>query len=263
MTMRQLAARETSLRRLAEAIEEIEGQRRPRDERPASSGFPAIDRLLPEGGFQRGAIVEYLAAGSGGSGSGAGSLALAAAVSATAAGGTLVVVDRERMFYPPAVEAYGPEAASAAFDRLLVVRPENEDDERWALDQVLRSPAVAAALAWPSSTEGKDFRRWQLAAESGGALGFFVRPDAIRGDPSWAAVRLAVTPVSSGQMTNPFSAGTFSSERTAGPHRVLRVELLKCRGRAGGQATEVTIGDETHPVPVAARLVAPAPRLGA
>lgn len=260
MTMRQLAMRETSLRRLAEAIEEIEGQRRPRDERPASSGFAAIDRLLPEGGFQRGAIVEYLAACGG---SGAGSLALAAAVSAAATGGVLVVVDRERMFYPPAAEAYGAEADSAAFARLVVVRPENEHDERWALDQALRSPVVAAALAWPSSAEGKDFRRWQLAAEAGGALGFFVRPDAVRGDPSWAEARLGVAPVSRGRMTNEFSAGTFASERTAGPRRVLRVELLKCRGRAGGQAAEVTIGDETHPVSVAARVGASAPRLRA
>jgi cell division inhibitor SulA/protein ImuA len=247
---------QVSLQRLAAAIEQIEGQRRPRDERPVTSGFAAIDRLLPEGGFQRGAIVEYLATCGG---SGAASLALSAALSAVAAGGSLVVVDRERMFYPPAAIPWSTDPCSAdstAFDRLIVVRPENEDDERWALDQVLRSPAVAAVLAWPcnkaasskaaSSTAAKDFRRWQLAAELGGSLGFFVSPDAVRSEPSWAAVRLAVAPV--------------GGAPTSAPRRVLRVELLKCRGRAGGTTAEVTIDDETHPLPLVPPLVAPAPR---
>jgi protein ImuA len=258
MAARRLTTNDASLRQLAKAIEEIEGQRRPRDERPASSGFAAVDRMLPEGGFSRGAIVEYLATGNG---SGAGSLALAAAVSATAAGGVLVVVDRERMFYPRAAEAWSSEAWSGAFERMLVVRPENENDERWALDQALRCPAVAAALAWPSSTQGKDFRRWQLAAESGGSLGFFVRPDSVRGDPSWAEARLAVTPKCGGLMTDEFATNRFTNnERRTAPRRVLQVELLKCRGRAGGTTAEVAIGDETHPMPVVTPVVAAVPR---
>jgi hypothetical protein len=242
---------EISLHELAEAIERIEGARRSRDERPVGSGFAEIDRLLPEGGFPRGTLVEYVAACAG---SGAASLALAAAGSALADGGALVVIDREQTFYPLAVAAWGIE-----IERLILVRPENDRDERWALEQVLRSPAVAAALAWPVSKQGKDFRRWQLAAEAGGGLALFVRPDAARYEPSWAEVRLAVMPVGESPAKGAvkgfasYSSGfaTYTAAR-----RTLRVELLKCRGRAAGSSAEVSIDDATHPLPVAARVVA-------
>lgn len=262
---RRLSTTGGSLRRLAEAIERIEGTRRPRDGRPVASGFAALDRLLPEGGFHRGAIVEYLSAGGG---SAAASLALATARSAMlAAGGVLLVVDRERTFYPPAAAAWG-----ISLDRLILAWPDNDDDERWTLDQALRSPAVAAVLAWPADMEGNDFRRWQLAAEAGGSLGLFVRPDAVRGEPSWAEARLAVSPLAVATTVSaearPAASFPPSFVASSVPHRVLRVELLKCRGRAGGSMVEVAIDDATnhatngatHPVPVAKRLVASTPR---
>lgn len=252
---------EISLHELAEAIERIEGARRPCDARPVGSGFAEIDRLLPEGGFPRGTLVEYVAACAG---SGAASLALAAARSALADGGALVVIDREQTFYPPAVVAWGIE-----LERLILVRPENDRDERWALEQVLRSPAAAAALAWPASRQGKDFRRWQLAAEAGGGLALFVRPDAARHEPSWAGVRLAVMPLgcrrripSPLEVQTNASAKGFTSYSSGfatytAARRTLRVELLKCRGRAAGSSVEVSIDDATHSLPVVSRMVAP------
>ena len=87
----------------------------------------------------------------------------------------LAVLDPARGFYPPA-------AAALAIDleRLLIVRPGQRRDDSWALDQLLRSPAVGAVLAWPGDWEESIFRRLQLAAETGGGLGFLLRPGSAR-----------------------------------------------------------------------------------
>src|SRR6266404_1175180 len=130
-----------------------------------SSGSPALDWLLPDGGFCRGTLIEWLAADSeegkkvSGTesrrrgekrllnldsvpdtffgGGGAATLALTIACRACHEAGALVVVDRPRMFYPPA-------AAGLAIDWkwFVIIRPRNDRDEAWALDQVLRSPGV-------------------------------------------------------------------------------------------------------------------------
>jgi hypothetical protein len=100
----------------------------------------------------------------------------------------LVVVDRHGTFYPPAAAAWGMPLAN-----MIVLRPTNARDEAWALDQALRSRAVAAVLAWPPRLDDRAFRRLQLAAESSGAIGLFVRPASARREPTWADVRLSVT----------------------------------------------------------------------
>jgi protein ImuA len=213
-----------------------------------SSGCPALDRILPEHGFRLGTLVEWLSSGPG---DGAATLAFrAAARAADGDGRTVVVVDASGEFYPPAVIAQGIEPA-----RLIVVHPDNKADHTWALDQALRCPAVAAAVAWPdqsarhveheesvgcarptrqrnSKLDGRNFRRLQLAAEQGGGLGLLIRPDAVRGEPSWADVRLLVEPLR--------SASHY------GRPRRMRVVLLRCRGGLGERAVEVEINDESH-----------------
>src|SRR5260370_41153972 len=74
-----------------------------------SSGCPTLDRLLADGGFCRGTLVEWLAAGAG---SGAATLALAIAARGCREAGALVVVDRPpknfgRMCYAPAAAGFG------------------------------------------------------------------------------------------------------------------------------------------------------------
>ena len=107
-----------------------------------SSGYAALDRLLPENGFRRGTLVEWL---SHAPGDGTATLAFRAAACARSAGDgrAVVVLDRSGEFYPPAAVAQGIEPA-----RLIVVHPGNQADHAWALDQALRCPAVAAAVAW-------------------------------------------------------------------------------------------------------------------
>ena len=89
-------------------------------------------------------------------------------------GGALVVVDRSRLFYPPAAVGLGNR--SGATDRRA---PDSEADHAWALDQTLRSRGVAAV--WPVPTRTiTHLRRWQLAGETSGVLGLLLRGEAAR-----------------------------------------------------------------------------------
>jgi len=186
---------------------------------PISSGSDALDRLLPERGFAPGSLIEWLSPAAG---SGAASLALIAAREAMWEGGGVVVMDRREQFYPPAASAMGLD-----LERLVVVRAESESDELWALDQALRCPGVAAVWAELDCLDWRWFRRLQLAAEDGGAIGHFQRPLSVRGQPTWSASQLLVQP-----------------RPSRGPRR-FRIEVLRCRGGRGGGVVELAMDDVT------------------
>jgi protein ImuA len=210
---------------LDEQIRQFEAARRPRGRQMVSSGYPSLDRALPQGGLIRGSLVEWLAAGHG---SGAATLALAAACQACGESRTLVVVDRQRSFYPPAAVDLGMDAA-----RLVLVRPDNSPDELWAIDQSLRCEGVGAVLCWLEKLDDHTFRRWQLAAEASGALGLLVRSRQAEREPSWAELRFRVTPRS-----------------TIGVHRGLArrvvVQLLRSRGLGRAVTVELELPAETN-----------------
>ena len=215
---------------LRQRIAQFEGVHAERRPAVVSSGCEPLDRLMGGRGFYRGTLVEWLAVGEG---SGAGTLALAAAGAACRDGGVLVVLDQRREFYPPA-------AVNIAVDpqNLIVVHATGQADNDWALDQALRSPAVAAVLAWPEKLDTRTFRRLQLAAEESGVVGLLVRPASVRDEPSWADVRLLVEPL----LVGPLLVRPLLGSRR------LRITLLRCRGRASGQSIDVEINDETHTV---------------
>lgn len=224
------------LEALRQQISRLERSRPGGGDGPISSGCGPLDRLMPGGGFRRGTVTEWLAAGEG---SGATGLALAAARQACREGGALVVLDRRREFYPPAAVRLGIELQG-----LIVVRAGSQADDRWALDQALRCRGVAAVVAWPEKLDGRTFRRLQLAAEEGGGLGLLIRPPAARREPSWADVRLLVEPLPVGPALS--------------VKRRLRIHLLRCHGAASGRSVDLEIDDETRTVHLAARLADPA-----
>lgn len=213
-----------------------------------SSGWPALDALLPERGFLRGSLVEWLAEGPG---SGAGSLALHVAWQASQQASqarAVVILDRRGEFYVPAAAAW-----QLDLRRLILLRPRSEAEALWALDQALRCPAVAAVWASLDRLEGRWFRRFQLAAECSGCLGLLLRPLRVRGRPSWAEAQLMVQP-------QPADCGWR-----------WRVELLRCRGQQhlghvefqldelSGKlrASEKTGSYETHSLPLVPPLADP------
>jgi hypothetical protein len=254
MTSRPQTTREL-VRSLQEQLRGWERDHRGRAE-IVSSGSPALDRLLPEGGFCRGTLVEWLSAGEG---SGAATLALAIACRTCREAGALVVVDRPRRFYPPA-------AAGLAIDWkwFVIVRPRNDRDEAWALDQILRSPGVGSVLCWPQKLNERRFRQMQLAAEAGGTLGWLVRPEQAREEPSWAEMRLLVRGArGSGSFSNAISR-VPSPESRVPNHRRLRIEMLHLRGGRAGGSVELELDEQTgalyepRAVDLAPRLDAPA-----
>ncbi len=234
---------------LRRQMSRLEGWRGPQaQEAPptTTSGCDALDRLLPSRGFRRGTLVEWLSTHPG---CGAGTLSLAAALVACQAGGSLVVVDRRRQFYPPAVAAFG-----ADLQTTILVHPRSERAVIWARDQALRCEAVAAVWGRVDKLDARSYRRLQLAAETGGGLGLLVRPAATRGQPTWSDVQLLVTP------------------RPTNGNRRVRVEVIRCRGGTSGAAVELEIDestgavrkavatDESLSVHLAAKLARPAAR---
>ncbi|HUG69278.1 MAG TPA: hypothetical protein VMM76_16120 [Pirellulaceae bacterium] len=224
--------------------------------RSISSGCLPLDRALPQRGFQRGSLIEWIA---GGVGSGASLLAMLAARSACGetsplqssaslqSNRTLVLVDRGQSFYPPAANA-----CQLDLQNTIIVHPTSEKDECWALEQALRCPDVAAVVGWPQRLTSHAFRRLQLAAEHGGSLGLLIRPAAARHESSWASVRMLVLPC-------PLSPCAVSP-CVGRPGWRLGIELLRCGGFFGTKPIELEIDDqtgeirETHPRPLAAQL---------
>lgn len=201
------------------------------DRETVSSGWAALDGLLPGGGVRRGSLIEWLAGDAGTAASGTGAATLACAVACRLAatrrtgrgdprGGLIVVVDRAGWFHPPAVLPWLG-ADDAGTIRLVVARPSRDDDEIWTIEQALRCGGVAAVVAWPrlaaawSPERGAvaerrpagrgglqqwttAMRRWHLAARSTGGVGLFVRSPTALGEPSWAESRLVVSPLAGG-----------------------------------------------------------------
>ncbi len=201
---------------LQQRVQQLEKEQR-LDLGRVSSGYRALDCLLSERGLRRGALVEWL----GDCGSGATTLALAAAREACKDNGFLVVIDRAHRFYPPAVASLGVDLS-----QVIVVRPQNDKDFHWAVCQSLGCRGVGAVLCWPQKLDPRAFRAWQLAAETGGAVGLLVRSLQARGKPTWADLQLLVQP--------------FTTSEPSLPRRV-RVEVSHCRAGKSGQQAELEI----------------------
>ena len=169
---------EEIVRVLRREVSRIEGggAQRADDTRTVGSGVAELDRILPGGGFSPGTLVEWLFAEPG---SGVGTLALLTAWQAIVPDKVLVVVDRLGQFCPPAAAVWGIEPR-----RMILLRPADDADELWALEQSLRCEAVGAVWANIDRLDAQDFRRLQLAAESGGGLGLLLRPADVEGSPS-------------------------------------------------------------------------------
>jgi protein ImuA len=228
------------LAQLQQQIRNLEGEKPLAQEQQFSTGCPELDALFPDGGPRPGSVVEWLSPGPG---SGALGLSLLAAQGAIRRGGAIVICDREQICYPPALVGLGIDLA-----RVILVRAQDAADHRWAIDQALRSPAVAVVSARLEKLDDKTSRRFQLAAEIGGALGLLIRPHSIRGQPTWADVQLALAPLASGGA------------------RQWRVECVRARGPTAatcidiewnettGQLRAVSSQHETHSLPVVGRL---------
>jgi hypothetical protein len=213
------------LRQLAQRIEEIESHQRPTGRSAVPLGIPALDGLLSDRGLPAGSLVELVSTADG---AGAWTLGLILARQAVGELKTLVVVDGSQCFYPPAAARLGVD-----LQRSIVVRPQTPEDGYAAANLSLGCAAVGAVLVWCDRLSGLEGRRLQLAAEAGSGLGVLFRRAADLRGPSFAALRIEVTPCPS----------VDSSPR-------LRLDVVRCRGGKCGQSLVVEIDGETGDVRV-------------
>jgi protein ImuA len=164
---------------------------------------------------------------------------------------------------------------------MVLLRPKSKADALWAFDQALRCTGVGAVWAAWDRLDGRDFRRLQLAAESGRTLGILVRPSSRRGEPTWAEVQWEVRPE---QGAGGGGRGSGNAEQASSLARRrlkisefrwrLWVELARCRGLAGGQTVLLELGEATaiwreaadhatHTLPASARVARSASARGA
>jgi len=146
-----------------------------------STGFEALDALLPQHGWPRRALTELLLPVDG---VGELSLLLPTLARLTQAGGTVAVVAPPYVPYAPAWQGAGVELSQ------LQVIDASPRDALWAFEQCLRSGACAAVLGWPMNADAQALRRLQVAADSGECLGFALRDRKHAANPSPAALRL-------------------------------------------------------------------------
>jgi hypothetical protein len=157
-----------------------------------ASGFPALDRELPGGGWPRGALTELLLDGGG---LGELSLLLPALAGVRAGGGWSLLVAPPGPLHAPAWAAGGADLA-----RLAVVSPASPRDALWAMEQALASGAPAAVLGWAGHADARALRRLQVAAVAGGGLAFLFRPARAAAEASAAPLRLQLAATADGRL---------------------------------------------------------------
>jgi protein ImuA len=165
------------------------------------TGFPALDAVLPGGGWPRQGLVEIVTTGSG-----HGELALWMPLLRQF---TQAPAARCCAIISPPFELFAPawRAAGVRLDRLLIA---HAPEALWALEQSLLSGVCAIGFAWQERASMTELRRLALAADRGAALCVLVRPLRAVVEPTAASLRLLV-------------------RRTA---MRLRLELIKGRGVA-------------------------------
>src|SRR5918999_2865348 len=150
-----------------------------------ATGFEALDRELPGGGWPVGVLTELLVQRPG---IGELELLVPALASLSWAGKRIVWLAPPHLPYAPALAAAGIDLA-----QLALVRAPGRRDALWAAEQVLRS-GCQALLAWLPASRYEELRRLAVAAEGGHAFVALFAPAQAFQASSPAALRLALEP---------------------------------------------------------------------
>jgi len=155
-----------------------------------TSGYEALDRHLPGGGWPQCSLTEILVEHYG-----IGELRLLMPALAQLSAednsadctepGWIAWVAPPFQPYPPALQQWG-----INLSRVLIVRPKDDSEMLWSAEQALSSGTCAAVLLWPNVLDDQASRRLQLAAEKGNSWAIAFRPPAARSEPSAAALRI-------------------------------------------------------------------------
>jgi protein ImuA len=195
-------------------------------------GLPGIDRALPGGGLARGCLHELCGAPDHGAALGFAAVLLGRLMGN---GGHVVWIGPRNELFGPGLAALG-----LAPERLIVVQARRAAARLWALEEVLRSPGLAAALAEVEQLSLTHSRRLQLAAEAQGVTALLLRPPGAGATPSAAATCWQIEAA-------PSEAAGGRRRASGRPH--WRVDLRRCRGGRTGSWRIAWHEDGWHEVP--------------
>ncbi len=155
-----------------------------------STGYPALDAVLPAHGWPLGALTELMVAHEG---IGEFSLLLPSLDALTRQQQWVALVAPPHIPYAPALINAG-----ISLERMLIVDPEKDTTESdknafWATEQLLRSGVFSAVILWATKNSNeRQQRRLQLAAEHGKAWAVCYRPQQTAKTSSPAGLRMVL-----------------------------------------------------------------------
>lgn len=152
------------------------------------TGYPALSRQLPGGGWPTAAMVDLLVQQPG-----IGEVRMLAPALAKVAKRGIALLQPPHPPQALGLAAMGIDPAAA-----LWLRAKTSADGLWAAEQVLKSGTCGALLFWQNQIRPESQRRLALAAQAGETLFFMIRPLAAAQDASPASLRLALRPKAGG-----------------------------------------------------------------
>lgn len=158
-----------------------------------ASGYAALDKELPGGGWPPSVLVELLLVNSG-----VGELRLLAPTLAplTQSGKTVILLAPPHIPFACALSDLG-----IRLKNIILVEADKPADRVWAVEQVLKSASFGALLCWLPQVRTDHLRRLQLAATGGEGLTFVFRPLSAQDQSSPAPLRLACQPAPAGRIS--------------------------------------------------------------
>lgn len=166
------------------------------------TGHAALDAVLPWGGWPEASLTELLLPADG---IGELRLLLPTLARLTQAGHDIAIIAPPYLPYPAGWRQAGVDFAHV---HLVEAMPR---DALWASEQCLRTGGLSAVLSWPMQADDRALRRLQVAADTGGAMGFVFREARAERNPSPAALRIAI-------------------DSSSPDGRPAQLRVLKCRG---------------------------------
>ncbi len=152
-----------------------------------ATGYPSLDRILPESGWPKNALVEIVTPQWG---IGELKLLLPLMKSVTAQKRYLLWVAPPYIPYAPALAEAGVD-----MDYVIVIKPEIAcKDALWSMEKALQSQACGLVLAWLNWLPNGVVRRLQLAAETGNSLGVLFRQFNHKHSPAALRLQLNASP---------------------------------------------------------------------
>jgi protein ImuA len=164
--------------------------------RVISSGYAALDRLLPGQGWSAGSLtellIEYCGVGE------VRLLAHALRYLTKQAERYVMLVAPPYQPCATALRAWGVDV-----ERILWVRSSG-DQALWAATQALKQDGIGAVLVWLSNARADKVRRLQVAAQESASLAFLIRPVEVATQSSPAPLRMICEPLlpANAQMIN-------------------------------------------------------------